>query len=164
MSPATGTTPDASSRTRPSARIPGGDGARRVQRVRSGGPDLVGPGQDDDRIDRRGVGDGTVDEGFEELDVRAMEVAHQVDDGVGLARSVILVVDEGAGRPLGRALGGGPKAGRIDERQVDELLRRPADLDPLDRFDREAAEVDVEGAVLALEGELHRSASAGGRR
>ena len=140
------------------AAVARGDRARRVERVRPGGADLVGPRQDDDRVDRRGVGDRPIDERLEEIDVGAMEVAHQVEDRVGLAGPIALVVEERPLGPLRGSLAGGREAGRVDERQLGQLLGRPADLDPLDRVHGQVAEIDRQRAVLTVEREVARAA------
>ena len=100
------------------------------------------------------MGHRSVHERLEEPDVGAVQVAHEVEDRVRFARTVGVVVEQRPGRPLRGGLVGRRQAGRVDEGQLDELLRRPADLDPLDRLERQAAEVDVERAVLAPEREL----------
>ena len=104
------------------------------------------------------MGDRSIDERLEEVDVGTMEVAHQVEDRVGLTRPVAFVVEECARGPLGGALAGGREAGRVDERQLGQLLGGPADLDPLDRLDGEVAEIDRQRAVLTAEREVARAA------
>ena len=90
--------------------VAGGDRTGRVEGVQPGRADLVRPRQHDDRVDRRGMGHGAIDERLEELDVRPVEVAHQVEDGVRVAGPVAVVVEQGLASsaprcPRGRARG-----------------------------------------------------------
>ena len=85
-------------------------------------------------------------------------MAHEVQDRVGFAGPVALVVEQRPLGPLGGALAGRREAGRVDQRQLGQLLGRPADLDPLDRLDGQVAEVDRQRAVLAVEREVARAA------
>ena len=117
--PATGTTPEASSRTRRIGGVARGDRPRRVQRVRPGRADLVGSRQDDDRVDRRGVrrpSDPGRPRGTSTS--RTVQVAHQVQHRVGLAGPVGLLVEQRGRRPRRVALVGRAEAGRVDERQL----------------------------------------------
>ena len=100
------------------------------------------------------MGHGTVHERLEEADVGTMEMAHEIEDRVGIARAVGLVVEQRPARPLRGGLVGRRQPGRVDQGQVGELLRGPADLDAFDRLERQAPEVDIERAVLTPEREL----------
>ena len=132
-------------------RVPGRDRVRRIERVRPGRADLVGPRQDDDRVDRRRMRDRVVHERLEEPGVAVMQVAHQVQHGVGVGRSLDAGVEQRRHRARRRALVRRPETRRIDQRHRFELGRRPADLDALDAVDAVLAEVDRELAVLAPE-------------
>ena len=92
-----------------------------------------------------------VDERLEELDVVAVQVAHQVDDGVGLARA-------GRRRRRGALASVRAEVSSSAEPSPGVSMRvssasfgdGPADLDPLDRrAAAKLAEIDVERAVLA---------------
>ena len=124
---------------------------RRIERVRPCRTDLVGARQDDDRVDRRRMGDRVVHERLEEPCVAVMQVAHQVQHGVGIGRSLDAGIEQRRHRARRRALVRRPETRRIDQRHRFELGRWPADLDPLDAVDAVLAEVDRQLAVLAPE-------------
>ena len=71
-----------------------GDAHRRRHRVEPARADLVGAREHRDGVDGRSGSNRSVHERVEELDVAAMEVAHQVDHGVGVGRMVAVVIEE----------------------------------------------------------------------
>src|SRR5690606_29754396 len=60
-----------------------GDAAGGGHGVQPPDPDLVGTGEDGDGVDGVGARDLGVVEGVEEVEVVAVQVPHEVDDGVG---------------------------------------------------------------------------------
>ena len=127
-----------------------GDPPRRVHRVEPAGTDLVRPRQHGDGVDRRGGSDGAIHERVEEGDVGGVDVAHQVDHGVGVAAGALLGVEELAGATRVLVVERGD-ARRVDQRQRVERGRRPAHVEPAHVTLGEAAELDVERAFVALE-------------
>jgi hypothetical protein len=99
-------------------------------------------------------------ERLEEVDVGGVQVAHQVEDGVGGRHLVFARCQERgrAGRHVGRQRG---DARRVDECHLPERRRRPLDDETVDVRGVDAAEVDADGAAVAGERHLARLALAG---
>ena len=127
-------------------RVPVGDLGGRLERVEPPTTDLVGARQHRDRVDRRRLRDLLVVEGGEEVDVGCVEVLHQVEDRVGSGLATFARREEvgGAGRRRARERRD-PRG--VDERDLPEGRRGPLDVEALDPFRREPAQLDVERLV-----------------
>jgi hypothetical protein len=124
--------------------------ARRVHGVEAARADLVGPGQHAHRVDRRAVGQLVVVERLQEAHVGVVQVAHQVEHGVGRRRLVVVRGQErvGAGRQVGRDR---PDARGVDQRDLGQVGRRPPDLQPVQVVGADGAEVDLQLVVPPAE-------------
>ena len=131
---------------------PGGDPSGRGHRLQPPDADLVGAGQHADRVDRVRPRHLGVVEGAQELHVVAVQMFHQVQDGVG---GGLLVVhrEQVPGAP-GQALRQRPDARGVDERRAAQRPRGPGDHELIDLIGGQAAEVDLEDAVVAGEAGL----------
>ena len=127
-----------------------GDPPRGVDGVETSGADLVGAREHSDGIDRRCGRHRTVHESVEELDVGPMEVAHEVDDGVGVGRVGLVVLEEVTRTP-GVVVVDRRQTGRVDQRHVFQRRRWPLHVEPADLPLGEVAQLDVEGAAVAAE-------------
>ncbi len=130
-----------------------GDSSGRVHGVQPPGADLVGPRQHGHRVDRRRRRDRAVHEGVEELDVGPVEVAHQVDDRVGVRR-VRLVVGQEVARAARVLVVDRRQPRRVDQRHVLQGRGRPLDVEPGHVPLGQVTELDVERAGVAGEGQL----------
>src|SRR5690606_26100413 len=90
-----------------------GDAAGGGHGVQPPDPDLVGTGEDGDGVDGVGARDLGVVEGVEEVEVVAVQVPHEVDDGVG-GGVVLGVGGQGVPGARGGAVGQAADAGGVD--------------------------------------------------
>src|SRR5690606_23344166 len=138
-----------------------GDAAGGGHGVQPPDPDLVGTGEDGDGVDGVGARDLGVVEGVEEVEVVAVQVPHEVDDGVG-GGVVLGVGGQGVPGARGGAVGQAADAGGVAHGGGAQRPGGPGDLQVGGGVGGQVAQVDVQRAAVAVEAKLPRGATGGG--
>ncbi len=131
--------------------IPGSDLARVRDRVLIPATDLIGTRQHTHSVHRTAVGSVAVVEGIEEIDVRGVQVPHQIQHSVHTGRFAEKVL-----RTTTRRLGQRPHARSVHKGHLAEPVTRQRHLDPVDRLDIKRAQVESVTAAVVVDGKSDR--------